>query len=272
MGDKSQEEGGIIMDMTMKDRFIALWNKYFNRAEEPVVFWYANDEASVRTARPVRPDTHRCFIGDLAQVRKGRTAKFNAEAIGCEGGKRYLGFSSQLRPNFEYFLSYGIPGVLEGERYKKTPDLVNEALKRQPSFTAPGKFIVFKPWSALEEEDKPAVVIFFALPDVLSGLFTLTNYDEPDPNAIICPFGAGCFTIVQYPYVEGMSDHPRGVIGMLDVSARPCLPAGVITFAVSMKKFTGMVANMEESFLITNSWKKVKRRIASTITPEQNRR
>lgn len=27
-------------------------------------------------------------------------------------------------PNFEYFLSCGIPGKLEGERYKKTPELV----------------------------------------------------------------------------------------------------------------------------------------------------
>jgi hypothetical protein len=107
---------------------------------------------------------------------------------------------------------------------------------------------------------------------VLSGLFTLANYDEADPNGVICPFGAGCSTIVQYPHFEGMSDHPRGVIGMLDVSARPCVPANVITFAVPMKKLVGMVSNMEESFLITGSWGKVKRRITSTLRPEQSSR
>jgi len=256
------------MDMTLKNHFITLWKKYFGAAEEPVVFWYTNEEADVRTAKPVPPGAHRCIIGDLAQVRKGRATKFNADTIGCAGGKKYLGFSSQLMPNFEYFLSYGIPGKLEGERYKKTPDLVKEIFKTQPCFTAPGKFIVFKPWSALEEADKPAVVIFFAQADVLSGLFALSNYDEADPNGVICPFGAGCSTIVQYPYMEGMSDHPRGVMGMLDVSARPCVPANVISFAVPMKRFAGMVANMEESFLITGSWGKVKRRIASSLKGE----
>ncbi len=260
------------MDMALKNRFATLWKKYFGTAEEPVVFWYTNEETDVRAAKPVPPDSHRCVIGDLAQVRKGRATKFDAGAIGCAGGKRYLGFSPQLMPNFEYFLSYGIPGKLEGERYKKTPDLVNEALKRQPSFTAPGKFIVFKPWKDLEEADKPVVVIFFAQPDVLSGLFTLSNYDEADPNGVMCPFGAGCSTIVQYPYFEGMSDHPRGVMGMLDVSARPCVPANVITFALPMKKFAGMIANMEESFLITGSWGKVKRRITSTLRPERGSR
>jgi hypothetical protein len=258
--------------MILKNNFTTSWKKYFDGAEEPIVFWYTDEEAKVRTAKSVPPDAHRCFIGDLAQVRKGRPVKFSADAVGCEGGKRYLGFSSRLRPNFEYFLSYGIPGELQGERYKKTPNLVNEALKRQPGFIAPGRFIVFKPWSMIENEDKPAVVIFFALPDVLSGLFTLSNYDEEDPNSIICPFGAGCSTIVQYPYAEGMSDHPRGVIGMLDVSARPCVPAGVITFAVPMNKFVRMVANMEESFLITDSWRKVKRRITSTLKPQENSR
>jgi len=29
-------------------------------------------------------------------------------------------------PHFEYFLSCGIPGKLEGERYKKSPELVKE--------------------------------------------------------------------------------------------------------------------------------------------------
>ncbi len=257
------------MDMILKDRFETLWKKYFDGAEEPIVFWYTGEEAGVRTAKPASSDSHRCFLADVAGVRKGRAAKFNAAALGCEGGKRYLGFSSQLRPNFEYFLSHGIPGELEGERYKKTPELVTEVMEMQPAFTAPGQFIVFKPWSALTEADEPLVVIFFARPDVLSGLFTLCNYDEPDVNGVICPFGAGCSTIVQYPYVEGMSDHPRGVIGMLDVSARPCVPKDLMTFAVPMKKFAAMTADMEESFLTTGSWAKVRHRIVSTLKPEQ---
>ena len=253
------------MDMTLKARFADLWKRFFDGAEEPVACWYVNEDEGVESAKPVAPDTHRCFIADLGRVRKGKAAKFDADAIGCAGGKRYLGFSAQIRPNFEYFLSYGIPGQMEGERYKKTPAVVNELMKKMPPFTAPGKYIVFKPWSALVERDEPAVVIFFCRPDVLSGLFTLSSYDEADPYGVISPFGAGCATIVHYPYLEAMSDHPRGVLGMLDVSARPCVPADVVSFSVPMKKFAGMVANMEEIFLITDSWKKVNRRIASAL-------
>lgn len=164
-------------------------------------------------------------------------------------------------PHFEYFLSYGIPDQLEGERYKKSPELVQEALTHMPPFQAPGRYLVFKRWDQLEAADEPEVVIFFALPDVLSGLFTLANFDEADPYGVVAPFGAGCGSIVQYPYRKKEADRPRAVLGMFDVSARPCVPREVLTFAVPMGKFLRMVNNMEESFLITSSWSKVCQRI-----------
>jgi hypothetical protein len=48
---------------------------------------------------------------------------------------------------------------------------------------------------------------------------------------------------------------------MFDISARPFVEKDVLTFAAPMKKFRAMVANMDESFLITHSWEKVKKRI-----------
>lgn len=115
----------------------------------------------------------------------------------------------------------------------------------------------------LEEWDEPAVVIFFARPDVLSGLFTLANFDEAEPNGVFVPFAAGCGSIVHYPYLEKDSERPRGVLGMFDVSARPFVPENVLTFSVPMNKFVRMIDNMNESFLITRSWAKVNRRIKS---------
>ncbi len=113
----------------------------------------------------------------------------------------------------------------------------------------------------MEESDDPEVVIFYARPDVLSGLFTLTGFDVSDVDGVRSPFGAGCATIVQYPYLEIESDLPKGIIGMFDVSARPFVGVNELTLAIPMKKFMIMVENMEESFLITESWEKVKRRI-----------
>ena len=52
----------------------------------------------------------RCLIGNLKRVRQGFPFVYQRTTPGCLGGKRYTGFSSHLRPNFEYFLSCGIPG------------------------------------------------------------------------------------------------------------------------------------------------------------------
>ncbi len=249
------------MDKELKDKFRILWKKYFNGADLPITFYYTDEEGH---APLVEPGTvSRCVIGALSGARKGEPLCFNAESIGCFGGKRYLGFTDRLMPNFEYFLSCGIPGKLEGERYKKSPDIVMELMKNQPRFTAPARFIVFKRWDILEEADNPDAVIFFARPDVLSGLFTLAGFDMSEPNGVISPFGAGCSTIVQYPYIEKDSPSPRGILGMFDVSARPHVAGNELTFSVPMIKFITMIGNMEESFLITESWKKVQERISS---------
>jgi hypothetical protein len=202
-------------------------------------------------------------IADLAKVRRGASLAFNAAAIGCFGGRRYFGFPAEIGEDFPYFLSYGIPGKLEGERYKKTPELVRQWLQTATTLAAPAPFIIFKRWDNLAAGDDPQVVIFYARPDVLSGLFTLANYDELEPDGVICPMGAGCASIVQWPLQEGRSPRPRAVIGTFDVSARPCVPADTLTFAVPIAKFARMVADMAESFLITPSWRKVKERIRS---------
>lgn len=236
-----------------------LWKKYFGGAELPLIFYYTNEEGH---ARLVEPDSvPGCVIGILSEARKGRSLCLNADSVGCPGGKRYLGFTEGIMPDFEYFLSYGIPGKLTGERYCKSPELVKEIMKRSPTFKAPGRFIIFKRWDKLEESDDPEVVIFFAEPDVLSGLFTLARFDETEQNAVFTPFGSGCSTIVQYPYLERDSARPRGVIGMFDPSARPFVPNNVLTFSVPMNKFVRMIENMEESFLITDSWRKIRERL-----------
>lgn len=250
------------MDMNIKERFVGLWKRYFNGVELPIAFYYTDKERCAEVVKP--PSGHRCVIADLLKVRDGKALCFDDDSIGCGGGKRYLGFTHEIMPNFEYFLSYGIPGKLEGERYKKSPELVKEAMIRSPRFEAPARFIVFKRWDMLEKLDNPEVVVFFAPPDVLSGLFTLSNFDEGELNGVFAPFAAGCGSIVQYPYLEKASNSPRCVLGMFDVSARPYVPEDTLTFSVPINKFLLMIENMEESFLITPSWGKVKKRINSS--------
>jgi uncharacterized protein (DUF169 family) len=250
----------------VKEKFLGLWKKYFPSAELPIIFFYTDDKARTRDCS--NTPEHRCVIANLTVVRKGTPLRLEANSVECSGGKRYLGFSRTLRPNFEYFLSYGIPGELEGERYKKSPELVKKFMKRRVEFTAPKKFIVFKRFDSLEESDNPDVVIFFAQPDVLAGLFTLASFDETEESGVIAPFGAGCGSIVLYPYLEKKSKRPRCIVGMFDPSARPYVPADVLSFSIPLSKFIRMVDNMEESFLITPTWNKIRQRINHNTSPD----
>lgn len=243
------------MEAGLKRRFVELWGQYFAGAKLPIAFYYADEAGQAEPA-----SRGGCVICDLELVRQGAAVSFDVETIGCGGGKRYLGFVQELGPDFAYFLSCGTE-TMEGERYKKTPELVREIIKAQPPFKAPGRYAVFKRWDRLDEGDEPAVVVFFAHGDVLSGLFTLANFGAKDLNAVFTPFGSGCASIVYHPYRELQSEDPRAVLGMFDVSARPCVEAKVLTLAVPWPKFRQMVDDMEESFLITRSWERVRARI-----------
>jgi hypothetical protein len=247
------------MDATFSEQFISLWNKYFPGAGLPIAFFYTDQAREEDLKETINLD--RCLIGNLKRVQDGYSFVYDAHSPGCSGGKRYSGFSKSLRPKFEYFLSCGIPGELEGERYKKSPQLVVEYLKTHPPFEAPGKHLVFKRLDKLAVEEKPLAVIFFATPDVLSGLFTLANYDRADPYGVICPMGSGCSSIINYPYEEALTENPRCILGMFDVSARPCVSETRLTFSVPKQRFEQMVLNMDESFLITKSWDLVRKRL-----------
>ena len=249
------------MDLKLKTEFLSKWNKYFGEAELPLTCWYS--ELEHEAMKVAVPKGHCCIICELSKVRHGDSLFFNAENLGCGGSRRYLGYAFDIRPNFEYFLSCGIPGELEGERYIKTPEMVNELMAKQHQVPANGRNLIFKRWDHLTENDRPEIVFFFATPDVLSGLFTLANFDQSEPNSTFCPFGAGCGSIIHYPFHEIEKERQRAVIGMFDPSARPCVPANTLSFAVPMKKFTTMIQYMDESFLITDTWETVRKRISS---------
>ena len=247
------------MDETLKQRFLEQWQKHFPGAELPIT-WYYTDQPS---DAPATSGTEHCLISRLRDVREGHTLVYNLETPGCMGGKRFTGFSAQLGPNFEYFLSCGIPGKLDGERYKKSPDLVRSQSREHPPFKALGKYLVFKRWDLLGPQEDPLVAVFFATPDVLAGLFTLANYDLATTQGVITPMGSGCSAVVAYP-LEETTREQRCVLGMFDVSARPSVQPGLLTFAVPMQRLLTMLDNMDESFLITSSWRAVRDRMLAS--------
>jgi uncharacterized protein (DUF169 family) len=251
------------MDTKIKKTFIERWNKYFPNAPLPIGFYYSDklpDGSEINT-----PSKAHCMMCELVKVQKGKSVYFEKDTTMCAGGRKYVGFTDTIRDNFEYFLSYGIPGELEGERYKKSPAIVEKSMKNIKRLNAPHKYLIFKRWDNFEANEEPAVVIFFAKPDVLSGLFTLANFDEVMADGVIAPFGSACSTIVNYPYFEINSKFPRAVLGTFDVSARPFVEPNTLSFAVPFSKLLRMIDNMDESFLITGSWNKLRSRMSVDI-------
>jgi uncharacterized protein (DUF169 family) len=246
------------MNLELRNSFLILWKRYFGNAELPVIFYYSHADGNAHWAE--KPRGWSCIICELTRVRRGESVVYNAERVTCGGGRRYLGFTDKMRPGFEHFLSCG-NRTTEGERYLRSPELVREYMKSQKTLPVSGMNLIFKRWDKLEEADEPDVVIFFAKPDVLAGLFTLANFDQPEPNSTYTPFGSGCSSIIHYPYLESLSERQRAVIGMFDPSARKCIPADEITFAVPMKRFEKMIDYMEESFLITDTWSVIRKRL-----------
>jgi uncharacterized protein (DUF169 family) len=249
------------MNAQFKSDFISRWKKYFHEAPLPVALFYSNDLHKTEPAK--KHASHHCIIADITRVFKGESLAFNSTNIGCAGGKRYCGFNDSLRPGFEFFLSYGIEGKMEGERYKKDPETVLELMKNAPKLKAPANWLIAKPFEKLDADDNPEIILFFATPDVLAGLFTLANYDRTDLYGVKAPFSAGCGSLIQYPLLENSSENPDCILGMFDSSARPYVQAGTLSFAIPMKRFEKLLGYMDDSFLTTDTWKVMEKRISN---------
>jgi len=105
------------------------------------------------------------------------------------------------------------------------------------------------------------VVIFFAKPDVISGLYNLVNYDSVDQNAVIAPWGSGCSSVISDPYLQKEAEHPKAVLGMVDIAARPFTESDVLSIAMPTKRLIQILDQMEDSFLSTKSWRLIQKRI-----------
>ncbi|MCF8331238.1 MAG: DUF169 domain-containing protein [Bacteroidales bacterium] len=247
------------MDIKLKDNLIKKWHRYFPGAELPLVFFYQKVPSGIPFAEI--PKGHRCIFADINRVRNGHSLAFNKENIGCGGGQKYAGYRSGMAPNFEYFLSCGIEGQLEGERYKQDPETVKQMMMNFPETDAGGYSLVFKRWDKLLKQDQPEGVVCFGTADLISGLFMLANYDRPGNDNVISTMGSGCSQVILYPYLERNKKQQKAYLGMFDPSARPFIPENMLSFATPFERFREMSDNMDESFLITNTWKTLSKRM-----------
>lgn len=204
-----------------------------------------------------------CVMGNIWRARKKHTlAWMSAGHFGCPGGAFYLGF---LKPQTDMICAYvssGIPGAMEGERYVSDPASCRQLFETVDPLPAPAPYCVFKPLDLLQPGEAPEVVIIFARPEVISGLHFLTAFVTNDIHGVTTPWGAGCSHIVTFPRQYLAQGQLKAVIGGWDPSCRKFLKTDELTFAAPWPLFRLMLERWRDSFLTTPTWSLVQKKIA----------
>jgi hypothetical protein len=255
-------------------------------AIQPIALIWTDNEPD--GASHFKPQHWGCVVSLFAAAAtKGIIAVFDRQSCGCWGGGVGLGFGNQYenfpggvecfcrflssggadpeqsRPITEQMNSMGYGRMAEdyliGERYVKSPEATRRFIESLPIREIPARFVVVKPLDRIDpERDSVKNVTFFVDPDGLSALTTLANYPRPDVENVIIPWAAGCQVMGIYAYRELEREHPRALVGMIDLSARKHVRATLgehaLSFTAPWPLFQEMEDNVAGSFLQRATW------------------
>lgn len=205
-----------------------------------------------------------CIMGNVWLARKKRTAAWiSHEECGCMGGGFYAGMYRPYVEMIPLYVSTGIPGThFEGEHYLPSVAAMHAFLEDTAPPPATGRYCVLKPLDRFAAGEEPLVVVFFARPEVLTGLHSLTGFAAGHHQAVATPFGAGCGSMIAWPLVYQQRGEERAVLGGFDPSARKFMKPDELTFAVPQQLYRKMLAAMEESTLTRETWAGVRKKVA----------
>lgn len=237
--------------MTLPE-FIARYREAFGESTPlPVAFGYSDQAATEVRKIP------RCIIGAIRKVCDGEPLTLTADNVLCGGGSLYTAFA----PMPERVPAF----VAEVEHYKQTREQVEDYIGRLGIRLSEKPYLNFVRLDQLEDPDEAEGILFFATPDVLSGLCSWAFYDNNDADAVCVPFASGCCSIVTFAAKENASGGRRCFIGMLDPSARLLVPKDELAFTLPACRFKEMMQTMEQSALFRKAYSAVRKRIEGKI-------
>ncbi len=208
--------------------------------------------------------TFSCVIGNIWLARKKQAAAYvSATEYGCPGGVYYCGMMNPNIRFIEHYVSTGFKGTpVHGERFMPSPEAMQKFLKKVTPPKPSGKYCIFKPLSHFTGGQKPEFVIFFARPEVMTGLFVQTTFTTGDVDCVAIPFGAGCTNIISWPRYYRDKGMEKAVMGGLDPSARKFMKTDEMTFTVPLSLYEKMLNALPESmFNGGKDWQNVRKKI-----------
>lgn len=233
-------------------QFIEKFREAFGQSVPlPIALWYGNTAVNPESRVP------RCMIGAIRKVCDGNTLTLTAETVQCGGGGLYTAF----RPMPERVPLF----VSETEHYKQRPEQVRAYVESLEIEITERPYLNFVRVDKLDSWEGVEAVVFFATPDVLSGLCTWAFFDNDAEDAVVTKFASGCAAVVSFATVENRKGGRRCFLGMFDPSARPLVPKDELSFAVPMSRFSEMLCTMPHSALFEQAFSVVKRRINGEI-------
>ena len=204
-----------------------------------------------------------CVLGNIWRARKKQTAAyFSAEQFGCPGGAFWLGFNKPQAETIIQYVTSGIPNWTDGEHYCESPDELRRIFEYIDPRSAPKTFCVLKPLGQFSETEDPELISFFMRPESLSGLHQLAAFVTNDPEVVTSPWGAACGSLVVWPLHYLSKGKNKAVIGGWDPSARKFFKTDELSFTVPFEMFVEMLNRFEASFLKTETWQTVQKKIS----------
>ena len=233
--------------MTIQEFIIKFREAFGDAAPLPVSLAYGATPAAEVKSVP------KCMIGAVSKVRYGDSLTLCADNVLCGGGGLYTAF----RPMPERVPVF----VSEVEHYKKTKEMVKDYVDSLGITLTDKPYLNFVRVDKLSSWDDAEALIFFATPDMLSGLCTWAFYDNNGSDAVTTLFASGCASIITFAVNENQNYGRRCFLGMLDPSARPLVPENELTFTIPMSRFKEMLDTMNDSALYQKAFSALKRRI-----------
>lgn len=233
--------------MTVNEFIERYRDAFGDAAPMPIAFGYSDNAVSEIKRVP------KCLIGTISNVRHGESLTLTEENVICGGGGLYTAFR-EMPERVPMFVS-------EVEHYKQSKEMVIDYVNNLHIQITNKPYLNFVRIDKLKNWDEAEAILFFATPDILSGLCTWAFYDNNSSDAVTTQFASGCAAIVSFAINENRKNGNRCFLGMFDPSARPLVPENELTFTIPMCRFKRMLETMNDSALFQKAFSIIKKRI-----------